>query len=364
MAGGPLTRIGTLAVAALVGTVACGSTNSPGTAAATVSPSASPTSVPSPIACSSPVVTPASSEPQLVRPGIAYDTSSHQVILFGDPGGGPAAQTWAWTSVAGWKQLSPAHTPPGRTWANLAYDDKAGVIILFGGQSATPVNGGLNPLDDTWAWNGSDWSQLTPAASPPATVNMSLAYEASGGTVIGVRDNDANTGSETWQWDGTTWVQVQPSQAPQYPKQGAGLAYAPSISGSVLFGTEFALGAPAPDGTTWTHVAGNWMQYQAAPGDPQPRSFPGMATNQQGGVLMFGGGGSGYAAFDDTWAWSGTWTKQSPALSPSARDMPLMTYDSGCKLVLLYGGELSTGSNVTRFYDTWAWDGHAWVEVG
>jgi hypothetical protein len=246
----------------------------------------------------------------------------------------------------------------------MAYDDKAGVVILFGGQSATPVSGALNPLDDTWAWNGSDWSQLTPAASPPPTVNFSLAYEASGGTVIGVRDNDTGTGSETWQWDGTTWVHVQTSQAPQYPKQGAGLAYASSISGSVLFGTVFALGAPAPDASTWTHTAGNWMEYPAAQGGPQARSFPGMATDQQGGVVMFGGGGNGFVAFNDTWTWTGTWTKASPALSPAARAMPLMTYDSTCKLVVLYGGELPTGSNVTRFYDTWVWDGQAWAKVG
>jgi hypothetical protein len=355
-------QVGALALSAVLCTLACGPASSG--AAASPTPSVSAGASPSNAACSTPFVTPAASEPQLVRAATAYDAASRQLILFGGPNGGAVSQTWAWTSPAGWKQLSPAHNPPGRTWGNMAYDDAAGVVILFGGQSATPVNGGLNPLDDTWTWNGSDWVQQSPAASPPATVNMSLTYEQSTHVVIGVRDNDSSATSETWQWDGTSWSQLQPSQSPQYAKQGAGLAYAPAVSASVVFGTVFGIGLPAPDGNTWTHSANTWMAYPTAPGDPQPRSFPGMATDQQGGVLMFGGSGSGSTVFNETWEWSGAWTKKNIALAPPARAMALMAYDSACKLVVLYGGELQTGQNLTQFYDTWVWDGQAWNKVG
>jgi hypothetical protein len=357
-------RLGALALAALLIALACGSTSPSGSGTTTPSPSASPSASPTGTACSTPFVTSAASEPQLVRAAIAYDKASRQLILFGDPGGGAVTQTWAWTSQAGWKQLSPAHSPPGRTWGNMAYDEATGVIILFGGQSATPVNGGLNPLNDTWTWDGADWTQQSPAASPPATVNMALDYEPARHIVLGVRDNDASADTETWQWDGSSWSQLRPIQAPQYAKQGAGLAYAPAVSASVLFGTVFGIGVPAPDGTTWTYSANTWTGYPPGAGDPQPRSFPGMSTDQQGGVLLFGGAGSGSTVFNDTWAWAGAWAKRSVAVAPAARAMPLMAFDSTCRLDVLYGGELQTGSNRTDFYDTWVWDGQAWVKVG
>jgi hypothetical protein len=80
---------------------------------------------------------------------------------------------------------------------------------------------------------------------------------------------------------------------------------------------------------------------------------------------MFGGGGSGFTVFGDTWTWyQSKWQELSPSHAPHARTMPLMAYDSTCRLVLLYGGELATGQSVTRYTDTWAWNGRAWTKVG
>ncbi|HUY73925.1 MAG TPA: kelch repeat-containing protein [Candidatus Dormibacteraeota bacterium] len=115
---------------------------------------------------------------------------------------------------------------------------------------------------------------------------------------------------------------------------------------------------------TWTHSANTSMAYPPAAGSPQPRSFPGMSTDQQGGVLMFGGGDSGSTALNETWEWSGAWSKKAVAIAPPARAMAQMAFDSACKLVVLYGGELQTGQNLTQFYDTWVWDGQAWSKVG
>jgi hypothetical protein len=39
----------------------------------------------------------------------------------------------------------------------MAYDAAAGTVVMFGGDG---LNGALN---DTWTWNGSDWTQQTPA---------------------------------------------------------------------------------------------------------------------------------------------------------------------------------------------------------
>lgn len=349
--------------------VACGSTSpaastSSGTPSAPGSASPAASSSLSASACASPAVTPPAAEPQLVRAATAYDKQSRQVILLGVTNGANVSQTWGWTAASGWKQLSPAHSPPGRTWGNMAYDDATGTIVLFGGQSATPVNGALNPLDDTWTWNGSDWTQQTPPTSPPATVNMALVFDPSANAVLGVRDDDNAQQSQTWKWDGSAWTQL--SGAPQYPKMGAGIAYAPAVGVTLVFGTVFftiQIG-PGTDPKTWTYASGGWTSSAGTAATPPARDFPGMASDPSGGVLMFGGGGGNFSVFADTWTWNGTWTKQAAA-GPSQRSMALIAYDSTCKLDVLYGGEFQSGQNsMTRDYDTWIWNGQAWTKVG
>ena len=40
----------------------------------------------------------------------------------------------------------------------MAYDPGTGQLVLFGGDD----------FADTWTWNGSDWTELTPSTSPLA----------------------------------------------------------------------------------------------------------------------------------------------------------------------------------------------------
>ncbi len=45
----------------------------------------------------------------------------------------------------------------------MAYDLGTGQLLHFGG---FPSEGGL--LGDTWTWNGSTWTELSPASNPQA----------------------------------------------------------------------------------------------------------------------------------------------------------------------------------------------------
>jgi hypothetical protein len=60
----------------------------------------------------------------------------------------------------------------------MAYDAATHTVVLFGG-----FNGGAL-LDDTWTWNGSDWTQQHPATSPSARETTSVAYDGATGTVV------------------------------------------------------------------------------------------------------------------------------------------------------------------------------------
>jgi hypothetical protein len=43
--------------------------------------------------------------------------------------------------------------------------------VLFGGQNF------ITQMNDTWEFDGTDWSQLKPSHSPPLTVNPELVYD-------------------------------------------------------------------------------------------------------------------------------------------------------------------------------------------
>jgi eukaryotic-like serine/threonine-protein kinase len=249
---------------------------------------------------------------------MAYDQGTSQMVLFsGEMGAGPpqVADTWIWDD-SNWSQARPATSPPARQGATMAYDAAAGQLILFGGETGT--SSGL--LNDTWTWNGTTWSQLEPATSPPARYDASMAYDPATRELVlfggfGADDNSNNL-NDTWTWNGTTWTQQHPGASPPV-RVNAGLAYDPANGGLVLFGGT----APAPFG------------------QPAPVS----------------------AFLADTWIWNGTtWTQQHLAASPPARVAANLVYDQAARKDILFGG---TGSNGSNSNETWAWDGHTWTQV-
>ena len=362
-------RLASLAVLALLGSPACGGTPiaasptpSPSTTASS-SPSANPSPTPPANTCGAPAITPAASAPALVRASIAYDKASRQFILLGVRDGGTTSETWAWSAASGWQHLAPATNPPGRTWGNMAYDDATRQIVLFGGQSATPTGGVLNLLDDTWTWDGANWTQRAPAKSPPPTIFLPLAYDGATQTVIGVRDDDPVTTTSTWQWGGTTWGTIATTGHPAWPKQGAGIAYSTVPSSIVMFGTVYGLGVTT-DAKTWTFTPNAWVGYVATAGSPHSRFFPAMSQDAGGGIVMFGGAGGGGTVYGDTWSWSHNhWQKLTPRTAPRTRSGAVMAYDSDCGRALLYGGEAGSQVTVAYFKDSWVWDGQTWTRV-
>ena len=355
-------RLALVAALALLGSLAC--QGNPTATNPTASPATSASSSPPANTCGAAGITPTTSAPALVRASIAYDKARQQFILLGTRNGAKVSETWAWTAASGWRHLAPATSPPARTWANTAYDDATRQVVLFGGQTVILNAGDL--LDDTWTWDGTNWTRRAPAQSPPPTIFLPMAYDDATKTVVGVRDNDSETSTSTWQWDGATWATIATTVHPVGPKQGAGIAYSSAASEMVLFGTVYGLGVTT-DAKTWTFTPNTWTGHVASAGSPHPRYFPAMSHDTGGGILMFGGGGgvgNVGTVFGDTWSWAhNSWQKRSPPTSPRARSGAVMAYDSNCGRALLYGGEVDTQTAVTYFKDTWAWDGQTWTRV-
>jgi hypothetical protein len=146
---------------------------------------------------------------------MAYDAGHNVDVLFGgtNSSGSDLNDTWTWNGTS-WTQMSPSTSPSVRDSAMMAYDASLGKIVLFGG-----IYNGTS-LNDTWTWNGSKWTQLSPSTSPEPLEGAGMDYDASTGTVIlfGGKDysswNIIDISSKTWSFNGTTWTQLTPSTHP------------------------------------------------------------------------------------------------------------------------------------------------------
>ncbi|MGA2536477.1 MAG: kelch repeat-containing protein [Terracidiphilus sp.] len=226
---------------------------------------------------------------------MAYDAAHGQVVLFGGAGiSGSFSDTWVWNGV-NWIQETPASSPPARTCSAMKYDSARGVVVLFGGFA----NGSY--LSDTWLWNGTNWTQVAPGTSPSPRCTSGGAYDAGDQKVVlfgGYNYKTTGYLSDTWAWDGSDWIEQDPPASPS-GRDLAGMAYDSVEKKVVLFG---GVGSPGYLSDTWLWDGTDWTQQN--PTDlPAARSEQAMAPDAQGNVVMFGGyNSSGILA--DTWVWA------------------------------------------------------------
>jgi N-acetylneuraminic acid mutarotase len=128
-----------------------------------------------------------------------------------------------------------------------------GEVILFGGAGGTL---GGTELADTWAWNGSTWTQKATAQSPVAR-DSGVAVSLGGKVVLfGGQDTNAAALADTWTWDGTGWTQLANlSPAPEGRLGAAGAVLQGKL---VLFGGKTNLNNGFLD--TWIFDGTSWIQ--------------------------------------------------------------------------------------------------------
>lgn len=161
-------------------------------------------------------------------------------MLFTDPKDGHAdlfggydgkfyqATTFRWKGN-NWRQLAPFHSPSARSSAIVAYDAAAHYVVMYGGLAD------MRP-DNTWTWDGADWTLQSPPTQPLLVYDAAGAYDPHLGRVIafggGHGGEDQNT---TWKWNGTTWKNVATPQAPA-ARESFGMAYDKALGHLVIFG--------------------------------------------------------------------------------------------------------------------------------
>jgi hypothetical protein len=195
---------------------------------------------------------PAISPPARHNAGMIYDAAGQDVVLFGGYDGHYLGDTWTWNGTTWTQQDTPA-APAPRDTGSFAYDTAAGTGILYGGFN------GVTAFTDTWTWNGSTWTKLTTTASPGrVTAGWQMAGDDAAGQVLlfgGGRYNHTNSGA-TWAWNGTTWTRLHPAASP-YGRGAGSMTYDSATQQIVLSGGQgyhqdtYPAATWAWDGTTW-----------------------------------------------------------------------------------------------------------------
>jgi hypothetical protein len=201
----------------------------------------------------------------------------------------PAGATWEFDGTD-WAQITTAHSPPPRESFRLAYDESRAAVILFGG--TLPKTTG--PLDDTWSYDGTDWTELSLTTSPPPRAAFAMTYDPARSAVVLFGDGTF-ADATTWELSGTTWTMSS------------------------------ATGPAARVGTTAAYDA------------------------LRGSVVLFAGA-TGVGKFEnDTWEYlDGAWREATTA-APPVRTEACSTYDETLHKVVVFGGFTATGS----IGDTW-----------
>ena len=115
---------------------------------------------------------------------------------------------------------------------------------------------------ETWTWNGTTWTRLSPPAHPPALENASMAYDPGTGQLV-LYGGDGKKGCVhgTWTWDGTTWTKLHPAARPSACASAA-MAYDQATGQLVLFGgLNVVSGRARILGQTWIGTAPPGLSY-------------------------------------------------------------------------------------------------------
>ena len=133
---------------------------------------------------------------------MAYDETRRQIVLFGGlslPAGTNPNDTWVWDGT-NWSELSPATSPSARAYTGMVYDAARGGLVLFGGEN---TSGGH--LNDTWVWDGTTWTQRA-VSGPSPRAPSTMACDVARGVTVLFGGYDGGINGETWEWDGTAWT--------------------------------------------------------------------------------------------------------------------------------------------------------------
>jgi Abnormal spindle-like microcephaly-assoc'd, ASPM-SPD-2-Hydin/Galactose oxidase, central domain len=160
---------------------------------------------------------------QLDAPGLVYDATLGQFVLFGGavPGTGSPMNTTTWLYSVGthtWTQVNTNTNPPSSKFPAMDYVPRLGAVVLIGPE-ATGAH--------TWAFNGSQWIDLNVAVGPVLSASSkdnAGAYDASTDRFVLFLPGP-DTSGDIWSLDLPSSLNVPPPSGPVAALSQAGVSF-------------------------------------------------------------------------------------------------------------------------------------------
>ncbi len=198
---------------------------------------------------------------------MAYDSESDRVILFGGYNFGSRFDTWAYDYNANtWTEMSTLGNPPPTSGGpGMAYDSESDRIIIFGGAGFSSAR------NETWAYdyNADTWTEMDPAQSPSPRTGYGMVYDAGSDVIIrfGGHVWESGYNNETWayDYDNDTWTNMRPASSPS-PRTVQGMAFDSESDRTVLFGGGSGF---QESSETWVYKYSALAREPSTPGKPE-----------------------------------------------------------------------------------------------
>lgn len=299
--------------------------------------------------------------------------------------------------------------PIDQSYSAAAFDAARGQIVKFGGSTFLFVE-----LDETWVWDGTQWTKLDPPTKPPKRTRAQMAYDPTTQRTVLFGGFDDLTGAmyDTWEWDGSNWSMPPGANPPSLGGTATASPYAPDFGTNaglfmgrmvwdplrqeiVLLGgltIDMSNFEPAGATQTWVYKNGEWSQRNPVTQLP-PRIAPAAgADTGRGRIIAFGGALPNLfftddsdpteekalkdqaAVLSDTWSWDGSnWERIPTRKSPPPRLVGSMSDSFNDTPPILFGGQsvLAADPDDNGLLDTingtwsdmWAFTGDTWVQM-
>jgi hypothetical protein len=139
--------------------------------------------------------------------GIGRLSSTDRIIRYSD----------MWTfDGSNWTQLNPIKDTPGassgtpgpRYGAQTSIDPRTNKLLLFGGLRVDTDSTGVQTQvysDDTWQWDGTNWTKLDPAVAPPARENAGLTFDPIRNEMVMFAGFSGTYHTDTWGYTDGVW---------------------------------------------------------------------------------------------------------------------------------------------------------------
>lgn len=324
-------------------------------------PSPSPPFNPPPLSSVSPSPTTAPpTPPATIGYGysVAEDQATGQLVVFGGSTG-TGDDTWVWNGSK-WTLVSPPTRPPALLGAAAAYDPAVRMIMLFGGQLYASGDSSA-----TWGWDGETWHELNAGIGGPPPGTGTMAWDAALDEMVLVSPLSATSASkgQTWIWGKNAWI----PRGVHTPFLANGLVLGNDSSTDTLIGVSCCGTTQTSTGVgmtqTWRWGGSAWQQLVVT-SNPIAAALLGLGWDSAGHSLLLCGqktiGSPGPPAL---WRLDGLeWVALSDASRPEVSSGDTLV-DTAAGILLLVGANNVTTGSSTPIH-VWSWTGTAWKLLG